>query len=260
MALPLLYRKLLSEEFFTFQDAVAIVGDRGAARTNLQRLVRAGYVKPLKRRLYQLVPPENLGSRRVEPFDKFLLGRKLVSPYFFSYHSALEMHGVANSAAFNTVYIASPRQFRAIRLRGVGYVWVRKTKLFGTETVVWSDKRAVVSDRERTIIDCLDRVELAGGLEEAFKSIASFPSVDKKRLLSYLALSGKKSLTRKLGLLLSMEEVRRAWNIDDALLDRLRRSVTDKVYYFAAGKREGRLVKEWNLIVPKNLGAVIAVG
>jgi predicted transcriptional regulator of viral defense system len=260
MALPSLYRKLVREEFFTFQEAAALVGDRNAARTSLQRLVRGGYVKPVKRGLYQLVPAEYLGVERLQPFDKFLLGRKLVAPYFFSYHSALEIHGVANAAAFATVYVSSPRQFRPLNHRGVGYVWVRKTRLFGTEKAVWSDKEVVVSDRERTIIDCLDRIELAGGLEEAFKSITSFPAVNKERLLSHLAMLGKKSLIRKLGFLLSMEEVRRAWGVEDSLLRRLRRSVTDKVYYFAPVGEEGRLVKEWNLIVPKNLQAVVATG
>ena len=256
----MLYRKLVGEEFFTFDDAATIVGDRNTTKTNIQRLVRRGYIKPIKRGLYQLVSPEYLEGKKRQPFDKFLLGRKLVSPYFFSHHSALEIHGAANSANFSTVYISSPKQFRTIRHRGVEYIWVRKTKLYGAEKVVWSDKEVVVSDRERTVIDCLDRIELAGGLEEAFKSIGSFPTVDKEKLLSYLFDSGKKSLIRKLGFLLSLGEVRTAWGIDDAMLRKLRQRVNDKVYYFAAKKGSGKLVKEWNLIVPKNLEAVITRG
>lgn len=256
----MLYRKLVGEEFFTFDDAATVIGDRNTTKTNLQRLVRRGYIKPIRRGLYQLVSPEYLGEKRQQPFDKFLLGRNLVSPYFFSHHSALEIHGVANSANFSTVYISSPKQFRTIRHRGVEYIWVRKMKLYGTEEVVWSDREVVVSNRERTVIDCLDRIELAGGLEEAFKSVTSFPTVDKGRLLSYLFESGKKSLIRKLGFLLSLGEVRTAWGIDDATLRRLRRRVNDKVYYFAAEKGRGKLVKEWNLIVPKNLEAVVTRG
>ena len=42
MALAFLYRKSQSEEFFTFQEAAAIVGDRRAARTNLRRLAGHG--------------------------------------------------------------------------------------------------------------------------------------------------------------------------------------------------------------------------
>src|SRR5712692_4862931 len=102
MALPSLYRRLISEGFFTFADALAIVKKRDLTRTKLQRLVRAGYIKPVKRGLYQVVPPEYL--EKEPPFDKFLLGSKLVNPYFFSHHSALEVHGVANSATFNVVH------------------------------------------------------------------------------------------------------------------------------------------------------------
>jgi predicted transcriptional regulator of viral defense system len=260
MTLPSLYRRLLGEGFFTFDDARALVGDRNSTRTGLQRLVRGRYIKPVKRGLYQLVLPEYLGRQAQQPFDKFLLGRKLASRYFFSHHSALELHGVANSATFSTVYVASPRQLRALSYRGVDYVWVRKTKLYGIEKMVWSDKEVVVSDREKTIIDCLDRVDLGGGLEEAFKSVTSFPTVDKEKLLSYLKMSGKKSLVRRLGFLLSRKEVRTRWGIDDTLLRRLGRQVSDKVYYFATGTREGKLVREWNLIVPRNLEAVVTSG
>ncbi len=67
---------------------------------------------PACRKLFSIndVRPEYLG--REPPFDKFLLGRKLVDPYFFSHHSALEVHGIANSAAFSAVYLSSPKQFQ----------------------------------------------------------------------------------------------------------------------------------------------------
>lgn len=39
----------------------------------------------------------------------------------------------------------------------------------------------------------------------------------------------------------------------------MRRKVTDKVYC-AIAKGEGRLEKDWNLILPRNLEAIVAHG
>ncbi len=212
----------------------------------------------MRRGLYQVVPVEHIGGE--PPFDKFLLGRKLVSPYHFSHHSALEIHGVANATIFNTVYISSPKQFRRFSYGGIEYVWIRKRDPFGIQRSLWQDKEVYVSDREKTIIDCIDRVDLAGGFEEAFKSMISFPSVNLERLYAYLQRIGKKGLFHKIGFLLSLEDARKRWDVDQAFIFGLRKEVGEKVYYFATGKGRGKLVKEWNLIVPENLEAMMVHG
>jgi len=258
LTLPTLYQQLLGESFFTFEDARKLVGDRHLTKVKLYRLAKKGYIKPVKRGLYQLVPIQRLG--REVPFDKFLLGRKLAPQYCFSHHSALEIHGVANAAIFNTVYISSPKQFRQLRYGGVEYLWVRSVNPFGVESVIWSDKAIQVSDRERTVLDCLQRIDLAGGFEEAYKSLISFPSVDLNKLYRYLDERGRKSLFHRVGFFLSMEEVRDGWHVPHDFLERLRRIIGRKIYYFGAKKGRGRLVNEWRLIVPDNIEALISHG
>lgn len=256
--MPLLYRQLLGESFFTFDDALKLVGNRHRTQVNLYRLIREGYVRPVKRRLYQVVPVEYRDKE--PPFDKFLLGRMLVSPYYFSHHSALEIHGVSNAELFNLVYVSSPRQFRGLSYRSVEYVWVRSTKLFGVEDVIWSDKVVHVSDRERTLLDCLQRVDLAGGFEEAYKSLVSFPSVNFDRLYRYLEMMSRKSLFYRLGFFLSVEDVRSRWRVPDEFLEKVKRMVGEKTYYFATKKGRGRLVRDWNLVVPENVEALMSYG
>ncbi|MGQ9718702.1 MAG: type IV toxin-antitoxin system AbiEi family antitoxin domain-containing protein [Nitrososphaerales archaeon] len=258
MVLPALYQQLSGESFFTFEDALKLVGDRHLAKVKIYRLANEGYVRPVKRGLYQLIPVQYLGKEA--PFDKFLLGRKLTQPYHFSHHSALEIHGVSNAAIFNTVYISSPRQFRPLKFGEVEYLWVRSVNPFGLERVIWSDKTVSVSDRERTVLDCLQRVDLAGGFEEAYKSLISFPSIDFNRLYQYLKKLGRKNLFYRIGFFLSLEEVRDRWRTPDGFLEKVRQMVGRKTYYFASGKGRGRLVKEWNLIVPDNIEALMGHG
>lgn len=258
MALPILYRQLLGESFFTFEDALKLVGGRHLTKVKLYRLAKEGYIRPVKRGLYQIVPIQYLDKE--PPFDKFLLGRKLSQPYYFSHHSALEIYGVSNAAIFSTVYISSPRQFRPLKYGGVEYLWVRRVNSFGVDDVIWSDKTVHVSDRERTILDCLQRIDLAGGFEEAYKSVISFPSIDLDKLYRYLEKISRKSLFYRVGFFLSLEEVRDRWHVPDDFLEKLRKIVGRKTYYFAAEKGHGRLVKEWNLIVPDNIEALMSHG
>jgi len=258
MVVPSLYQKLIKESFFTFDDALKLVKNKNLTKIKLLRLVKRGYVKRVRRGLYQIIPIEFRGKE--PPFDKFLLGRKLVNPYYFSHHSALEVHGVANTVIFNTVYISSPKQFKKFHYNGIEYRWVKSEKLFGVQKAIWMDKIIYVSDRERTIIDCIDRIELAGGLEEAFKSLISFPSINPKRLYDYLIAINKRSLFNKVGFFLSLNDVKEKWKINQDFLLMLKRNTGSKVYYFAAKKGEGKLVKEWKIIVPRNLDKMIAYG
>jgi predicted transcriptional regulator of viral defense system len=258
LVLPALYQRLLAESFFTFTDALKIVGDRHMAKVKVHRLAKGGYIRPVKRGLYQLIPAQYLGKDA--PFDKFLLGMKLTHPYYFSHHSALEIHGISNAAVFNTVYISSLRQFQRLRYSGLEYLWVRSASHFGVESTIWSDKAVHVSDRERTVLDCLQRVELAGGFEEAYKSLISFPSVDLDKLYRYLKRLGRKGLYYRTGFFLSLEGVRDMWRVPDSFLEKVKKAVGRKTYYFAARKGHGRLVKEWNLIVPDNIEALMSHG
>lgn len=259
MVLPKLYQQLLGESFFTFEDALKLVGDRRLTKVKIYRLAKEGYIRPVKRGLYHIIPIQYLGK---EPsFDKFLLGGKLIEPYYFSHHSALEIHGVSNAAIFNTVYVSSPRQFRPLSYGGVEYLWVKNVNSFvGVESIIWSDKVVYVSDRERTILDCLQRIDLAGGFEEVYKSLISFPSINPTKLYQYLEKRGRKSLFYRAGFFLSLGEVRDRWRISEDFLEKVRSTVGKKTYYFAAKKGRGRLVKEWNLIVPDNIEALMSHG
>jgi len=64
-------------------------------------------------------------------------------------------------------------------------------------------------------LDCLQRIELAGGFEEAYKSLIFFPSIDLNKLYVYWEKLGKKSLFYRAGFFLSLEDVRERWRVPD---------------------------------------------
>ena len=63
----------------------------------------------------------------------------------------------------------------------------------------------MVTDLEKTILDCLDRLDLAGGLDQAARILAAAVSggkLDGRKLARYARLMRNRSLIQRLGYLL----------------------------------------------------------
>ena len=113
-----------------------------------------------------------------------------------------------------------------------------------------------VSDRERTVIDCLDRLNYSGGIEETVKSLHNFPSVNFDKLFKYLKKLNRKILFSKTGWMLQL--LKEQWNVEDKFLIKLRKNLSKRPMYLV--KREGEKYKfnsEWNLMVPANLNNIL---
>jgi predicted transcriptional regulator of viral defense system len=89
-------------------------------------------------------------------------------------------------------------------------------------------------------------------LEEYLKSVEAFALMSPVRLLDYLQRFGERSLYQRAGLILTY--LRDRIKIDEELLETLRSKVGPGAYYLVPGKRGtgSRLVKEWNVLVPRN--------
>lgn len=247
-----LYQTFLNDRFFITKEALALIPNSHTCKNMLRQLLDSEQIVKVRKGLYEVIPPEHVGKEKPAA-EKFLLGRKVTSPYCLAYHSALEVHGVANSAIYNIVYIASPNQFRNFKYEGVGYRWVPRENLTGTQKTIWSTAQIIVTDREKTILDCIDRIDLAGGFEETFKSLSSMTNVNFDRLYQYAKKEKKKVLFHKLGFFLSLKEIRESWDINEEKLRKIKLNLSSKIYYFEVSKGKGKLVKEWNLIVPSNI-------
>lgn len=61
-----------------------------------------------------------------------------------------------------------------------------------------------VTELERTIVDCIDRIDVAGGLEELFSALSAISYCDEDKLLKHLFSYDKKFLYKKVGYLFSL--------------------------------------------------------
>jgi predicted transcriptional regulator of viral defense system len=250
-----LYIFALDNRVITTRDAIDAMGNGPATRKRLVYLAKKGYLVRVMRGLYGAVPPESIGSEY--EIDRYLIANRASrSSGALAFHSALELHGVANSI-LNEIYCIMCGRIRPFTFQGVDYHFINASEVFGTSQVVRQGISVKVTNRERTFLDCIRRPELAGGLDELLRSLGTFHTIDPLTLGEYLGRFDERSLVQRTGVILSLlkEDLR----IPEEFLAGLRTGVSRNVYYLTPGmvRGVGRLDKDWNVIVPRNIDEVM---
>ncbi len=255
MAIPKIYKNFYEKGVFSFEEVVnkyKTVNTVYSLRTMIRDCKKRGYIGTVKRSLYYIIP---IGSSKKDyTVDKYLIASKIAKKGVIAYHSALELCGVAQSI-FNKVFILTNQSISPFKFQGVIYIGVQGCLDFGTTFIYRQGIAIKVTDREKTIIDCLDRIKYSGGLEEFLKSIESFPSIDFKNVKNYLNKYKKINLYCKMGYILTL--FAKEWTFPKDLKEEIASRMARKIYYLNNKRKKGKLIKEWNLIVPEDVDELI---
>lgn len=243
---------------FRKQRVFSIVEAQAAFKSERQSLIRLihyyvqnGKLKRIRRGLYCVIEDASASP------NPYAIAARITRPYYLAYHSALELHGVAYSAA-RYVYVASAKIFPKFRFEEVEYFRLHPLNgdlKTGIEERLIENTKVRTSDHERTIIDCLDRIGYAGGVEEAIKSLRNFPSVDVEKILAYLAVFKRKILYAKTGWLLELMQTE--WHISEASLRACEKKVSKRPMYLMPGSAKVIHQPRWNLLLPANIDALL---
>ncbi len=194
---------------FDFADAKTASGEMNARNIAqmLYALTKKGWLERLEKGKYLILPFE-AGEERIYTAHEFIIAAHLVKPYYIGFRSALNYYGFTEQTT-KTVYIVTDRQKKRLDLDGIVFQFIRfqQRKLFGITSVAIDTERINISDKEKTIIDCLDRLAYAGGIAEVAKAlIMGSREIDFRKLADYSLKFGSKALAQRLGFLLECTE------------------------------------------------------
>ena len=150
-------------------DIRALAGPGNATRNVVQQLVRKGWLSRVRRGRYVLLPPEHgpdiLGENNV-----LALATAAATPSYVGWWSAASFHGFTTQVPL-TVFIAVTGRMPERELEGstVRFVHLSKRKFFGSQLYPLYGRQVPISTPAKTIIDCLDRPALAGGISETVR-------------------------------------------------------------------------------------------
>jgi predicted transcriptional regulator of viral defense system len=256
-----LYNALLPMKIVNFDDIIkealniieANQGRRYIYRKYVDRLIKRGKLQPIRKELYAVVSP--LEKPEEHEVDKLLIASKIRQRYYLGYHTALEYYGCANSL-LNEAYVCIQAKDRFDQFHHKRFtfkpVFVKNT----TSDVIkkpYYKTLLRVSSKERTFIECLDRVQYAGGWEECIKSLEGLSELHFGKLLNLTLRQGRASLARQIGYVLELLKNRSSFyeHLNEKSLDKLAKKTRGLPRYLIRGKR-GPLNKKWNLYIPED--------
>jgi predicted transcriptional regulator of viral defense system len=255
-ALPALYEQMYARRVFTTDEAVGATGlPKEQVVRQLSYLQSEGYFDKIRRGLYAVVPLESRGKPAM--VNPYLLASRLAHPYVLSYHTGLELHGVAQST-FNRVFVLTPQRVEPLEYQGMAYQMVHAKEEEVREsstTTTLEDQRVAVATREWTVVHCAHRLDFAGGLEELLKSVGNFAYLTPAALASAAKFLGHKVLYNRLGFLLDYFGDK--WDVSERDLETFRDRMAREPSYFGTKPGQARYVKQWQLMVPDNLDQVM---
>ena len=218
---------------------------------------KVGRLVQVRRGLYAVVPPSAYAGSH--PIDPFLVAAKLTPDAVLSYHTALAFHGRAYAVwehvVYSTAHPTGPLNFRSHVFRGTRFpkALIREGKVHvGVSTAERSGLEIRVTNLERTLVDVLDRPDLAGTWEEIWRSLESVEFFDLDDVVEYTRLLGNATTAAKAGFFL--EQHRESLMVEDHYLQNLQDLRPRQPHYLDRARRGAvRLVSRWNLVVPEEL-------
>lgn len=244
---------------FTHEEYLAARGTRGdrsprTADSLLTRHAAAGKVVHVRRGLYASVPAG--AAPDTFQVDPFLLATKLAPDAAVAYHAALQFRGKAYSV-WHRFAVLTRSHVRPLVFQTSEFVGVRPPRALdglpdlggGVVTEPHAGGTVRVTSFERTLVDVLDDPVRGGGWEEVWRSLEMVEYFDLCAVVEHTLKRGSALTTARVGFFL--EQHREQLFVEDQHLEILRQHAPRQPRYLDRKREAGRLLKQWNLVVPE---------
>jgi len=225
----------------------------GYARKLLFNLSRKKALYRIAKGCYILIPSDMIANPSKFINDPCIIMDQLMGvfeeKYYVGYQSAAYLHGIAEQIPF-TVSVAIQDQRRPLRIgsQKIEFRKVSTSKFFGIERMNYSGSFLNVSDFEKTIIDCLERYDLCGGIDEVTRTISNaVDRIDGKRLIEYLGRVGSKPLWHRLGFILD-KLFQSNYKVNKKILFDIYSHLSNRIYPLDPKAGSGGLSKKWKIV------------
>lgn len=134
--------------------------------------------------------------------DIYEIVPEIFQPSYIAFWSALHYHGMTDQVP-RAVFLVTTKRKKPLKFQGqkIKYVTVKRSLFFGYERY----GKVVVSDMEKTVIDCLRHPEYSGGISQIQDAISDELNTD--RLIDYCKLAGSSAVASRLGYMLEKKDI-----------------------------------------------------
>ena len=246
------YDEILDLGVFTKKDIEKVIPNPKTAESFLSRSLKKGYIKRVKHNYYVAMDIVNNSLL----YNKYIIATKLDNSNYISYHSALEYRGF-NNQVFNEIVYSGNNRVNDFEFESITYHFVQSKCDLQIESNYDGVK---ITSIERTMIDCINQIDLAGGIEEIYRAFNNIHNISENKLLEILDFYNKKVLYQRAGYIL--ETFRANLGISDTTIDYIQSKIGSSKCYLNASKKISNttLDKKWNVCVPNYISTILSKG
>ncbi len=217
-----------------------------------QEAQRIGFTLSLKKWFVTLKQNEYLLLQSLtvqQPLDihPLVIGSHLADPYYFSFSTAAAFHQLI-PANPQVVYLVTTSIRNNSDIRGVSYRFIHVTprKFFGYTPVSIDGVQVNMADKEKTIVDSLEKFKHMGGLVEVIRLLKNnIRNLDVQRLIDYTVLMGSSTLIQRVGYVLEHLNV----SFDEEFLRSYSLAVLTYLDPYSTSDMKPRRDEKWNLMI-----------
>lgn len=245
----------------TVEKVVKQLGSkRNYARAVIHRLEEKRWFERIKRGIYLFIPAEYGYEERFPPMDPLLVGSILVQPYYYSYATSNAHYGFTTQIR-PTVYMATTKAKRDFNWRNnrFKFVTLSKSKFFGYHELEAQGAKVSIASPEKSIVDSVDKVKYAGGIEEVTNVIYTGlkRKIDCRKLVDYAIRMNSYSMVQRLGFLLDFLEKEGFTAFPSEEKEDLLEHIGKTTIYLASVtkyRKGGDYNRDWNIVqnVPRD--------
>lgn len=213
----------------------------------LQRWQKQELVTLIRRNMYSVM---DLSTGKALA-DTFEIATRISPSAYVGWHSALEFHGLAHQP-FYTMFVGSETRFNNFRFDNVEYQYCKSPLIPSCENGIvtpMGNPYVRVTDLERTIVDCCDKIDRAGGAEELLHCMEAVVMLDEDKMLHYLSLYDKAFLYQKVGFMLETIQEQAHISSDFISICQTRGAISPQ--RLTNGADSNKFVSRWRLYVPE---------
>jgi len=226
----------------------------GNARRVLFSLARKGALYRIFKGCYVVIPPDMLYDRSSFINDPYIIIDQLMETvnqkYYVAYQSAMHLHGIAHQLPF-VLSVAVLKQRKPLKL-GESKIEFRKVSecdFFGIQRMKYSNVFLNVSDMEKTVLDCVKRYDICGGIDDVCRAISDAgEKIKSRKLLNYIDKMNRMSVSQRTGFILDKLD-RSGYKIDKRLIAGVEKYTGKKTYLLdPKSRRRGNVSRRWKII------------
>ncbi len=182
------------------------------------------------------------------PFiDPLIIGSCLIEPYYFSFNTAASYHKLMPSLPAQ-VYLVTTAMRNNTDIRDTSYRFIHVTprKFFGYAPVTIGNTSVNMADKEKTLVDSLEKFKYIGSLAEIICILKNnLETLDVQRLVDYTVLMGSSTLIQRLGYILDHLDV----SFDEEFLRSYSLGVLTYFDPFNTFELKPKRDERWNLMI-----------